>query len=655
DPPDGAGTDRPDAADRLAEAPAAATRDVSAIVEDATRLDVLRATRLLDASAEPAFDRLTRLAVRLLDVPTAFFSLVDETRDFYLSACGMGDAPGDARELTGVTFCRHAIQSRRPLVIPDTRADPRYRDIPTVTTLGVASYVGVPVIVNGQAIGSFCVIDTVPRAWSDAQVEVLSELAVSAQREIELRGAVATAQEMATSLQEQAARLAVQASEAESVAVSAQALARALDIERHRLADVFAQAPSFLAVLRGPEFVFELVNDAYERIIGLGRNVIGKPFLEAIPEARGQGLDRHMAQVRATGDPLILRDHPIMIERSGAGPLEQRFVDVIYLPLMEADGTHDAIIAHGTDVTQQVMSRRALETAEQAAQRNAAQLRAFADAIPTLAWMARPDGHVTWYNARWYEYTGTTPAEMEGWGWQRVHDPGVLPSVMECWRQSLAMGTPFEMAFPLRSAEGAYRTFLTRILPSHDTSGAVTGWFGSGTDIEVESGLRKVAEDANRAKGQFLAVMSHELRTPLNAIDGYAELMELEVRGPVTLEQRNDLARIRKSQRHLLALINGVLNYARVEAGAVHYEREAVPIDEVLATCEALTLPQAQGRGLTLYRQPCDDGMVVRADQEKVQQVVLNLLSNAIKFTDAGGRVTLSCARGGDTAHPVIH
>jgi signal transduction histidine kinase len=165
---------------------------------------------------------------------------------------------------------------------------------------------------------------------------------------------------------------------------------------------------------------------------------------------------------------------------------------------------------------------------------------------------------------------------------------------------------------------------------------------------DAAEAARAAAEAANRAKGEFLAVMSHELRTPLTAIAGYAELMELGLHGPVTPEQRQALERIQRSQRHLLGLINGVLNYAKVDAGAVHYAVEDVPIAEVLATCEALVAPQARAKRLTLDGAACAPDVAARADREKVQQVVLNLLSNAVKFTDPGGRVTLACAAVGD-------
>ncbi|MEJ7811738.1 MAG: ATP-binding protein [Gemmatimonadaceae bacterium] len=153
---------------------------------------------------------------------------------------------------------------------------------------------------------------------------------------------------------------------------------------------------------------------------------------------------------------------------------------------------------------------------------------------------------------------------------------------------------------------------------------------------------RAEAERANAAKSQFLTMMSHELRTPLNAIGGYTELLALGIRGPVTPEQLEDLARIRKSQRHLLGLIEGVLDYARVERGAVHYELADVVLDEALTTSEALAAPQARAKRIALEYARRDAALVARADAEKLRQIVVNLLSNAVKFTEAGGAITLT-------------
>ena len=158
---------------------------------------------------------------------------------------------------------------------------------------------------------------------------------------------------------------------------------------------------------------------------------------------------------------------------------------------------------------------------------------------------------------------------------------------------------------------------------------------------ESESEARRDAEAANKAKGEFLAMMSHELRTPLNAIDGYAELLELEIRGPLTEGQRNDIGRIRKSQRVLLGLITDILNYVRIEAGQVHYLMEPVRIADLADAVIPLVAPQADLKRLELSVRSSDAPAAAMADSDKLQQVLLNLLSNAVKFTDDGGAVSL--------------
>jgi len=305
-------------------------------------------------------------------------------------------------------------------------------------------------------------------------------------------------------------------------------LVHALEVERSRLAEVFRRAPSFIVAFRGPNHVYDFVNEAYYQLVG-HREIIGKPLLEAIPEIAGQGFDGLLSRVYETGEPWVGREAPVQLQRTPGAPLEVRYLDMVFQPLTEADGTRRGVVVHGSDITAQVLARREVE----------------------------------------------------------------------------------------------------RLLGESERARA-----------EAEQ-ARLEAESANRGKSEFLAIMSHELRTPLNAIGGYAELMELGIRGPITPQQRGDLDRIQQSQRHLLGLINGVLNYARVEAGAIHYAMSNVVIRDVLVTCEALVMPQVRSRGQELLFSAPDDALVARVDRDKLQQIVLNLLSNAVKFTEPGGRIEL--------------
>jgi len=263
------------------------------------------------------------------------------------------------------------------------------------------------------------------------------------------------------------------------------------------------------------------------------------------------------------------------------------------------------------------------------------------DLAPQVVWFGRPDGHITYSNPYWYEYTGLSERETLGYGWTTAIHPDDRERVVASLQSAVEEGR-YEFEFRLRRKDESYCWFLARGRPGRDDSGKVDAWVGIAVDIEERKTAEQQAWAASQAKSEFLASMSHELRTPLNAIGGYAELLAMGIRGPLNADQAQDIARIRRSQQHLLTLINDVLNFAKVDAGQTEYRMTAVPVDEALRDTESMIAPQVLAKGLHYSYKGAGKSASVLADPEKLQQIVINLLGNAVKFTEPGGTITLS-------------
>ena len=366
-------------------------------------------------------------------------------------------------------------------------------------------------------------------------------------------------------------------------------------------------------------------------IAGLVSRRITRPLLALADSARAIAQGDYGARVQPAGAEELARVGESFNHMAAEVGTAR---DEMEMQMEEAQALAEELELANQDLASSV---RQLEESE-------AQFRALADAIPQLAWMAHADGSIFWYNQRWFAYTGTTLGQMQGWGWQTVHDPATLPEVVARWQTSITTGVPFEMEVPLRGADGQFRWFLTRVEPLRDSTGRVVRWFGTNTDVQALRDTREAAEAASRAKSDFLAVMSHELRTPLNAIGGYTDLIDLGLRGPVSDAQRRDIGRIRASQQHLLGLISSVLDLSRIEARKVSYDLTAVAVHPFLEGLDALVAPQAAAKSLTLDCVAGDPHLAVLADREKLRQILLNLLSNAIRHTPSGGRIVLAAA-----------
>jgi PAS domain S-box-containing protein len=282
-----------------------------------------------------------------------------------------------------------------------------------------------------------------------------------------------------------------------------------------------------------------------------------------------------------------------------------------------------------------------------------------ANSMSQLAWIAKADGFIFWYNQRWYDYTGTTPEQMEGWGWQSVHDPKALPNVMENWKGAIASGRPFEMEFPLRGANGRFRNFLTRGQPLKDSEGRVVQWFCTNTDVdELKQAEEKVRlsnaeleqrviertaklRSANEELEAFSYSVSHDLRAPLRHVHGYVEMLAQEAGDKLSEEGRRYLKVITDASIEMGELIDDLLAFSRM--GRAEMRETSVELDalvqKTLRGLEATT----SGRNIVWRIPPLP---VVQADPAMLKQVFANLLGNAVKYTRPRdpAQVELGCA-----------
>jgi PAS domain S-box-containing protein len=287
-----------------------------------------------------------------------------------------------------------------------------------------------------------------------------------------------------------------------------------------------------------------------------------------------------------------------------------------------------------------------LKLAEKALRERDEQFRTLANSMPNLAWWANGDGYITWYNRRWYEYTGTTPEQMEGWGWQSVHDPEMLPLVMERWTASIATGELFDMEFPLRGADGVFRTFLTRMQPVRDSAGQVIRWFGTNTDItelkQSQEVIRRINEElegrvrertaqleaVNKELEAFSYSVAHDLRAPLRAVDGYTRILIEEYESRLDAEGKRICSVISESAKDMGKLIDDLLAFSRVGRAVMS---SSVINMETMARSIFFELTNPESRERIDFRVgplPSATG-----DTSLIRQVWMNLLSNAVKFS----------------------
>ncbi|HEY9285107.1 MAG TPA: PAS domain-containing sensor histidine kinase, partial [Pyrinomonadaceae bacterium] len=279
--------------------------------------------------------------------------------------------------------------------------------------------------------------------------------------------------------------------------------------------------------------------------------------------------------------------------------------------------------------------------------------RFLAEAIPQQIWTATPDGALDYLNRQVIEYYALDADRLLGWGWQQVVHPDDLPEALERWARALSTGETYDVEFRLRRAsDGEYRWHLGRALPMRDARGRIVRWFGTNTDIDDQKRLYRIAQEANRAKDEFLATLSHELRTPLTSIMGWAEMLSLGILDEAA--RRHAVEVIEKSARAQAQLIADLLDVSRISAGRLRLDVQPIDLRSVIEAAADVVRPAADARSIRLDLKFDPKVGRVSGDPDRLQQVVWNLLSNAVKFTPEGGRVSVRTAAAGNQAEVTV-
>lgn len=214
------------------------------------------------------------------------------------------------------------------------------------------------------------------------------------------------------------------------------------------------------------------LNPVYTKMLGYTREELLQKDFRQITHPEDRSDDIEIVKKITSGELEEFTKEKRYLHKDGSVVWGRVHLSVI----KDNQGKPQNIIATIEDITVRKQAEKALKESEQ-------RFRMLADNIPNLCWMADGEGWIYWYNSQWYEYTGTTPEQMEGWGWQSVHDPEILPFVVEKWKTSLQNVEPFEMVFPLKGADGEFRPFLTRVVPVQTGEEATPQWFGTNTEI----------------------------------------------------------------------------------------------------------------------------------------------------------------------------
>ena len=401
-----------------------------------------------------------------------------------------------------------------------------------------------------------------------------------------------------------------------------QALLEELAAEKKTLEGIFERAPAFMAVLRGENHIFEMANAAYYQLVG-HRDIIGKSVFQAIPEVREQGFIEILDTVLSTGTPFIGTEIKIALQRVPQGVVEERYINFVYEPIRSVQGQSTGIVAHGYDVTDQVVARQNVEESE-------ARLSFMADSMPQQVWTATPDGALDYVNQYAVDYFHRSAQEIVGAGWQTVIHPDDLSACIHLWAESLKTGAPYQVLFRLRKSDGTYRWHLGRALALTDKN-KVLKWFGTNTDIDDQKKLEQ-------QKDEFMGIVSHELKTPVTSIKAFTQVLQRRFAQAGDEKSAALLGKMDAQLNKLTTLIGDLLDVTKIEGGQLQLNEDFFSFDVLVDEAVEGIQRTTQKHRLEIEG---TSGKTVYGDKDRIEQVMINFLINAIKYAPHSDKIII--------------
>lgn len=390
--------------------------------------------------------------------------------------------------------------------------------------------------------------------------------------------------------------------------------------QQELLHSIFMNAPAAICILRGEDLVYEFINPICKRLLG-NRDLNGMPMLKALPELKGSASEIRMRQVMKTGEPFIGEEEEVQYDRQGDGNIVKAYFTFVYQPLFNNKGNIDGIIFFGDDVTDEVAAKQKIKG-------EWGRFKSILESLPMMAWTAKPNGEIDYFNKRWYEYTGLTWETSKGEGWQQAQHPEDLEVVHETLGQVLGQQQAFELEVRyLRGSDNIYRWHLNRAVPIRE-GGELKYWIGTAFDIHEQ-------KEMELRKDEFLGIASHELKTPLTALRGYYQLIEEAFPENIEMSQIY-LKKFDKSINRVNKLINELLSVSRIESGNFSLDKKENNLNDLLE--EVINNFDKDKQRIELTG---NINGSFAFDYDRICQVIENLISNAFKYSPKEEKVMM--------------